>query len=571
MPTINISIELTTAYSNGYTPYLKEISPKLIGQSYEKRLVFAKNIAIAERILCLLNLGCKTGEVYEQIERLIIDEGLNCSLFKNLNYANFRKMVSIWRTKGTLIIAKAGNRNNMNAAIHKEDKELSAWIYYFKTDKRTLSDEHIKRIILWNCELNGKPKPSDRWMGQRLADGHLRAIAAVKVLDRGNRHRQQHDPVLTGLASPMANDRWEMDGTRVNVLAVIVNKKLVFLYVIFVVDDHSGDIIGWSWSTSESPENRFVYAEALKSAVNRTGALPRELVCDRFPGHDTAEFKRIFEKLESKGCKVTFSHRAEGKQRLERLINTFQTVFLSQSDYYYGQGVKASLMASHRSTAYQKEMAKEIKKTNIGLHEMITEVERHINHYRTTKTTEYGRETISKLPYSPQEIWQLADKLNQNSIDSWDIADLFWLSKPLAYRHGKFKMEVNHVPCEYRVEDYEMAKRLETEGEALIRYDADDLKEVYVYSLDSNEFLGSLKRDNIGVTRGVDADGERIGHYIKVNKEFEAKRKAEAMEVLEAMDESKVIGYWGKEATYRQQEMAEADGVLDVYYQNWDN
>lgn len=568
-----ISSLIIHSYKEGYTPYLQDISAKYGSLPYDKKMEMAKSAAVINTILEITNSeGTKTGDVYKVYEQLVVEKKIEVSILKKLNYANFRKHISIWKNKGTDCTIGVKNTGNQNASTHKNDKEMEAWILHLRLHPRNFNGEHIKRIIICNCRLNDKDIPSDSWLSHQLADGHLKAIASQKRFDKGNRHRQGYESILHGLRCPMANDRWEVDSTRINMHGFEHNGKTVFLYGTWVYDNHSGDILGWAFSTSESPENRWIYTEALKMAVNRTGCLAREICFDRFPGHNTAEMKALFAKFECLGAKINITHRAEGKQHLERTIGTFQTVFLSQSKYYYGQGVKSSREAAHTTTEWQKSKSKELRSLGMGLEQMCNEAERFIEQYRTTKMTEYGRQNKHRIPYSPAELWQMSDKSNQKKVETWQISDLFWLEKPLSMRNQQFLTEINHEKCVYKVEDYEMLTILEREPTAIIRYDEQDLSEIYVFSKEKNEFLGCLKRFEIGVTRGIEANGALIGRHSRITAQIEEKRKAEVTKVLSQMVEEP-IGYWGKEADFQRQEaflMSETGSRNeDVYDKNW--
>ncbi len=559
-----IANSLIHSYRNGYTVHLQTIANKYKHLGYEKKVEMAKSASVIECILTLLGEN-KTGEVYREFEKLVIEGVIVVNILKTLNYNNFRRQITNWRREGFEKSVKLKNVKNTNAAKFKDDKELLAWVYWLRFDTRNLSGEAIKRIISWNCNLNNKQVPSHSWIADKLKDGHLKALAAAKRWSKGNRNRQGYESVLHGLRCPMANDRWEMDGTRVNLLPFRHNGKDVFLYGVWVTDNHSGDILGWEFSTSENPENRWMYVNALKMAVNRTGAFPRELAFDRFPGNKTDEIDRLLKKIHSLGCEPIVNYRAEGKQHHERGIGTFQTVILSQSDYYYGQGVKATTQAAHTTTEYQKQMQKQIHKLGIGFEQMCKEAERFIEQYRTTKLTEYGRQNANRLPYSPSEIWQLSEKHNQITIDPWQIADLFWLEKPLKMTNQRcFVTEIVGEKCVYYVEDYEMLVKLEREPKALIRYDENDLNEIYVFTLETNELLGVLKRHELTVTRGKMANGKAVGHYKKTQKVIEDKRNAEITEVLSVIEDKKPIPYWGKEAKIKFEEQQLVEDVFDL-------
>lgn len=548
-------IRLMRAYNERYSVRLPEVARRYPEINYSKQVLFAKKMTLLDEVLSMQAEGQKLPGMFKDMEELITSEQIEISGMRSLTYDSFRKMLSRAKNEGIEKFVKPARIGNQNAAKYKEDRELIAWLYHLRFDTRNLSNEHIKRIMRHNCLMNNKTMPSDGWINGKLADRHLESLAQLKRYDRGNRHQQRYSSVLHGLRTPLANDRWEVDGTRINTLGWQEDGKAVFLYVIWVVDNHSGNVIGWQFTTTKSPENRWAYMAALKMAVNNTGSLPKNMAMDRFPGHNTEEWQAFAQKAALKGCRIEYTERAEGKQHLERFIGTFQTVFLSQSDYYYGQGVKASGKAAHRPVAYLKGAAKTQKKLGLGYEQMAAECERFIYQYNSTKLTEYGRKNYMRMPYSPAELYKKSDKYNEVKLAPYEIADLFWLEKVLSLTNRALKHTVMHEPCVYQIENYDLLKRLESSRKAMVKYDESDLSQIYVFDLKTNEFLGLVNRQEMAVTRGDFANGKVIGNYKATQKKIEEKQLEEIGEVMEALDESKLVGYWGKEATHRAEEM----------------
>jgi hypothetical protein len=75
---------------------------------------------------------------------------------------------------------------------------------------------------------------------------------------------------------------------------------------------------------------------ALADAVKFTGYLPREIRYDRFPGHNTHLWHRIEDELSSRGVTMKITSRPEGKASMERAFGSFQSLYLTDSDFYYG-------------------------------------------------------------------------------------------------------------------------------------------------------------------------------------------------------------------------------------------
>lgn len=551
----HIMIRLIAVYNDGYQSYLKEYVEVYSGVGFDKNKQLAKSAAVVAEVLKMQDEeGLKSRLVYDALEEAILTNKIQISGMKKVNYQNYRRIVSEARNKGVTRLIKVAKLGNNNAAKFKQDNELIAWLYWLRVGNgRNLSNEAIKRIVRHNCLINEKTIPSDSWIGQQLSDGQFKSLTAARW-DKGNRHGQRYNSILHSARCCNANSRWEMDGTRVNLLPWTENGKSLFLYIIMVQDNHSGMIVGRHYTTSESPENRWAYIAALKDAVNKTNVVPAELAIDRFPGHDSQEWQNLQAELEKLGTTARYYHRAEGKQHIERTIGTLQTVFLSQSDYYYGQGVKSSVQAAHVTTSHLKTATKQLKKQGLGFEQIMAEAERFINQYNTTKMTEYGRRTMARLPYSPAELYEMSEINNGFSVAFWQIANLFWSKKEISLRNRSIQMEVMHEKCIYHITEYEALKRLETEKKAKVYYDELDLDTVHIMSVVNGEFICTLTRQNIVVTRGVEANGSVIGKYRANQNQLNEKAAAEIDKKLKALDETRVIAYWGKEASYRTEE-----------------
>ena len=227
---------------------------------------------------------------------------------------------------------------NQNRAI-EGGEELQAWLLHLRNSPKNFTNAYIKRKIQTQCELNGKKMPSDAWFNERLASKEVQYLTADGRFGKkgrlGNKYRGYNL-----IAKPLfAGDAWQIDGTRANLIDFpLKDGKRVFLYMIAVRDVHSGVCLGATFSLTEDGLN---VIDALRKAANNAGYLPYEIIHDRFPGHNAQAWLETSKRLNRMGVKLTQTSTATGKAQQERWFGTLQTVFMQQSDYYYGEGIQS--------------------------------------------------------------------------------------------------------------------------------------------------------------------------------------------------------------------------------------
>ena len=84
---------------------------------------------------------------------------------------------------------------------------------------------------------------------------------------------------------------------------------------------------------------------------------------------------------------------------------------------------------------------------------------------------------------SPAQLFELSDKPNQITLEHIDMIRLFGLRKELTFSRQMFNMTVLGEQCFYMLTNYEFVKN-NTDSKFCIRYDADNLDEIYVFDID---------------------------------------------------------------------------------------
>lgn len=406
-----------------------------------------------------------------------------------------------------------------------QDMEVEGWIMQMRGMGQNFTNAYIMRKVSLLCELTGKTAPSESYMKELLAQPEVKFLtAAGRYGDRGRKGGMYrlYTPVERAL---FASDCWQVDGTRVNFIPWKNAKtgKEEHLYMIVVRDVHSGAVLGVEFCLTE---DRWAYVSALSMAVNAAGHLPYELAIDRFPGHNTEEWKIVEQRMETMGVKVSYKHKATGKAQLERWFETLQTVFFQESAYYYGEGVRSNRDYAHRSPEYLKEVTKTARK-DWGFDVAVAEATWCIKNYNKTGLSTYSRKHAA-FKESPLELFNGCAKPNHKTAPKADRALLFGLTKTVAIRNAMIRTEIQKTEYFYNVE-YDVAKH---HTQVLMAYSMDDLSMVFLFPATSGKelapvCLGVATEQKRVQVYGPDADYKALGRDNARRNRIEEQRQAD--------------------------------------------
>lgn len=463
------------------------------------------------------------------------------------NYRDFRAILfCILQGQNTIHdLVKLPRTGNSNAVKFNNDEEIKSWILNLREQGKNFTNAHIIRKVQWLCSISDKPVPSDRWIGEQMEEVNMKFLASAGRFGAKGRHGQQHRAYTPFANALFSGDCWQLDGTRINLMSFkqkvtvideLGNEKKVnkeaFLTIVAVRDVHSGDCLGYTFNLAE---NRWAYIEALKMAVETAGYLPFEIVFDKFPGHNTPEFESFANDLRNRGVKVTFTHLAQGKAKMERWFGTLQTVFMQESNYYYGEGIQSRNAYAHRSKEYLKELRKQASKDGWNWDMYCEEASKIVEAYRNTKYSYYSRK-FKHIEQTPAQLHEASEKPNIINIEPYQFAYLFgYKRKAKVANMGLIDFQVNNVTFNYRLANYEAISKNEY---VLISYMLEDMSKVEVYELSDRpvkKHLGTADEIPDIVPYGKNAfDG--FGKQQAIIKEMEDFRNQE-------LDFRKAVGF----------------------------
>lgn len=420
-------------------------------------------------------------------------------------------------------LPRAGNTN----AVEYNDPEVWNWAMQLTSMGQNYSNDFKTRKIQDMCKMLGKKAPSRRWFGQNVYEQHnTKFLTASQRFGKGTSKASLYEGYIPFENALFAGDCWQVDATRVNMISHKTDSgEKKFLYIVAVRDVHSGDVLGYSFDYSE---NRWSVINAVKMAVQQSGYLPYEIVFDRFPGHNTEEAKRMMSSMEQMGVKVTIAHNANAKAGLERWFGTLQSVFMMDSKYYYGEGIKSRRLHAHRSPDYLAKLEKESNKAGFNLFDAYSEAEGVVEAYRTTVYSYYSRKN-KDLNKSPKLIHDESDKPHVQWLENFQISMLFGLKKKIKIRGGFIKTEIQGIEFIYQVNDYEI---LSQEPEVIISYDMEDLSSVYMFKPKGSFLihLGEAQEFKRVIIHGPQAEFNRVNQEKQRQAEIERKRAEELEE-----------------------------------------
>ena len=432
-------------------------------------------------------------------------------------------------------IIGAKNKGNQNRTKHANNKVLESWLITLLESQKNFSAAYVFRQIRRMSVQHGMADfPSVRWISDYLAKPETQYITQQRygANSRFNHKLRAYVPTQSAL---FAGDCWQIDGTRVNIIdhkATYINKagKKVtgqkFLYIIAVRDVMSGMPLGWEYCYEESET---AVTNALAMAVRNAGYLPYEFIYDRFPGHNTNEWKRIETLMRMAGTIMTVTYKAEGKPHIERWWGTLQDVFMMDSDLYYGEGIKSTRRYAHRSKEYVASMRKWASDNKFNYDDACKETDNIVNRYLNTPFSEYSKKFAS-IDQSPAQLHEESDKPNTYPITDYNWCLLFGLNKEVSISNYMIKTDIDSVTHYYGIDDCDVIAKY-TGVKLTNCFDYEDLSTVHLF--DGNEYVGSFAEITPAQRFGPNKDMRAVGKLNSIAERVNADRKAKRAKIKE--------------------------------------
>ena len=429
-------------------------------------------------------------------------------------------------------LVKAKNLGNKNAIKYAGDDRITGQVVEMGASEKNYTAAHIFRKLRETCETIGQKAPSLRWVSGFLSKAAIKNLTQGRF-GAGSRFNHRYRNYTPTVGAAMAGDCWQIDGTRVNIIdhkAVFTyngkrETKHAFLYMVVVRDAMSGLPLGWDYCHAEDAT---AVKNALAMAVRRAGYLPFELRYDRFPGHATGDWAEIETLLRRTGVKITVTHKAEGKAEIERWFGTLQTVFMSESPMYYGEGIRSTRIWAHRSPEYVKRTREAALKAGFDFDAACREADGFLAAASNTPYSKYSRKRKNENR-SPQQLHDQCPKSNTLKLSEQQYCRIFGLIKQLSPRNNMIQTEIDGATHYYALHDPSIMERFA--GVKLsCCFDCEDTGKVHLFM--DYDYLGTFSKFTPAQQYGQDTDMRAVGTMKQIGREarIERERKLSEME-----------------------------------------
>ncbi len=505
------------------TEYHDDVTNIVTAALYNRFNMFLSNnmpseVAKSAAVIHEAHAYCETNGIsYSKsqfFERLATEVEMQGLKYLPKSWRNLRDKVRDYST-GTPIqeLVSVKNEGNHNREMFANNDLIKGWLTELADSQKNFSYAYMWRKIRTICnQYNITNIPSQRWVTAFASKPEVKFLTQQRY-GANTRFNQQHRVYTPTQSALFAGDCWDIDGTRVNIIdhrgtwIDKSGKKMTgqkFLYIIAVRDVMSGDVLGYEYCYEESAQ---AVINALAMAVRNTGYLPYELRYDRFPGHNTEDWAWIQNGMQRAGVIMTQTVKAEGKAGIERWWGTLQSVFMMESDLYYGEGVKSTRRSAHRSKEYITSIRQQATKRGFNFDDASRETDKIISNYVNTPFSAYSRK-FAAIDKSPAQLHEESDKPNTYKVENNQYCYLFGLRKGVSIRNNMIMTQIENATFYYGVDDCDIIEKY-TGVKLMNCFDFEDLDKVHLY--DGETYLGTFTQITPAQQFGPDKDMRAVG------------------------------------------------------------
>lgn len=216
---------------------------------------------------------------------------------------------------------------------HKEFNEVyEYWVMQLASSGKAYSQADIHREVCAMVDELGAPyKKPGKTTIKRI---YAKWMPVVQENRYGkDKTRFEKMGYVSIIKAKHANTQWQIDGWRLPFYV----KGYETLYLFWVIDAHSGRVVGYKIAETENTET---ILDGLEDAVRNTGALPFEIVSDNHSFNQTTIAENFKAELDSMGCTWTVTDNPRYKTIVERSFKTLAALFMKKQYGYIGEGIK---------------------------------------------------------------------------------------------------------------------------------------------------------------------------------------------------------------------------------------
>ena len=483
--------ELCYAFEYDWIPF-RSVYEKL-GFNTEKSTTYAKDHALWKRIIELRDGNGKDerayrpGVIYDAYKRICPNGYVYDCM--SMAYKTIRE-------KGipSLLVKFVSRKGNTYA--RKFNDWHKAFIIKWASSGKAYDAVKIHNELAAECRAAGKPIPSYTWCKYRIAE-YKEAIGSGRYGQ--NAWDAKNAPYAGVIKALNPNTQWAADGWKLPFYLHGFERLTLFA----VMDSHSGYIIDYDVAKTENTENILC---ALNRAVETAGCLPHELVTDRHSFTKTEEASYFKANLERLGTTWTIDSNPRRKGIIERNLGVFGNRFMKDFPGYIGQGIKSKDINGHTS---QEELD---KYTRSGMWRTAEEVKIYV-HLCVEAYNNYIAEKDKDNPNvkSHTQLYDNPDQPYKIPVGLEDRLRLFIRESIYKVQRGQINIKRDLELHEFQLNAELIAKY--NNKNIKVRYES--LDEIYLFDLDTDECLGSIKpkRKMHGALADQD-ETDKQGYYL---------------------------------------------------------
>jgi len=255
-------------------------------------------------------------------------------------------------------------------------------------------------------------------------------------------------------------------------------------------------------------------------AVRNAGYLPYEFRYDKFPGHDTAEWLFVETSLRRMGVEMTQTTKAEGKAHIERWWGTLQTVFMSESDLYYGEGIKSSRKYAHRSKEYVVKMRSWASKNGFDFDTACRETNKILEAWSSTPYSDWSTK-FKKIDKSPLELHNECSRPYTIDIAHPRFCYLFGIRRDISIRNYMILTQIDNATYYYGIDDCEVVEKY-TGVKTINCFDPESFDKVHMFM--GENYLGTFDRVTQAQQYGPNKDMRAVGRMKAISEKMKSHR-----------------------------------------------
>lgn len=341
------------------------------------------------------------------------------------------------------------------------------WVLDALSSGKAYAKAEIHRLVCSLCKERNYPEPSLGWVKYKCRE--------LEPLVNASRYGADNDtykklPYKGIIRAEHANDQWQIDGWR---LPFYMNGYKT-LTLFWVLDAHSGKAIGYEIAPTEHTET---ILKGLEDAVSNAGCLPFEILSDNHSFNKTEEAGYFKDAVSKLGTTWTVSENPRYKSLVERSFKTFGEMFCKKQYGYIGEGIRTRNKNGRTS---QELLDRYTKAETFLTEEQIKLIAINcIEEYNNRKGKD-GKTRNERYAESAKAI----------EIDKTDYLRLFIRETEITIRRGQVDLQRGGIKYEYAL----TAEQFKTLNDKKVRVRYESFDEVYLFDLETDEFIGTVKR-----------------------------------------------------------------------------